>query len=138
MTVASTTSPASTGSDSISTLCWPAVVSRTTVRVSSAGRGTDFSLLGGWGAAVGVALAQPRVDHGADGVAVLGPDLGLFRRFRRFGVIRQLVALGLQLLDRRLVLGHRGRDVRQLDDVGLGPPGQFSQLGQRVVSQAEP
>ena len=44
MTVASTTSPASTGSASLSTFRSPAVVSRTIVRVSSAASVTDFSL----------------------------------------------------------------------------------------------
>ena len=44
MTVASMTSPASTGSDWSSTFRSPAVLSKTIFRVSSAGSVTDFSL----------------------------------------------------------------------------------------------
>src|ERR1700753_2621003 len=117
MTVASMISPASTGSLSTSTFRSPRVVSRTMVRVSSAGTVIDFSLfrkscspmVGNAvleaapqgvltreclvhagvlahvgldqerGPPVGVALAQHRVDHGTDGLAVFGADLGLLR-----------------------------------------------------------
>ena len=60
MTVASTTSPASTGSDSSSTFCSPAVVSRTILRVSSAGSVTDFSLaLKSWSPIVATEVFEP-------------------------------------------------------------------------------
>ena len=42
-------------------------------------------------------------------------------------------ALGPQLLDRRLELRDRRRDVRQLDHVGLGPVHQLTELGEVVT-----
>jgi len=83
-------------------------------------------------AAVGVAFAQNRV-HGA------ALDLVVTRLHVAFGVVGggvrvvgQLVALFLQFLDGRLQLGHRGADVRQLDDVGFRLDGQRAQFGQGV------
>ncbi len=59
-TVASTTSPASTGSDARSTLRSPAVVSRTTLSVSSTASVTDFSLaLKSWAPIVATEVFEP-------------------------------------------------------------------------------
>jgi hypothetical protein len=83
-------------------------------------------------AAVGVALAQDRVDRGAlDAVIGLARGALLVGR-RRVGVVRDVVAGVLELLDRALELRDRGADVRQLDDVRLGRLGQLAELGQRV------
>ena len=72
---------------------------------------------GGGRAAVGVALAQHGVDRAAlDRVVDLARVL----------VLRHVVAGVLELLDRRLQLRDRGRDVRQLDDVRVGRPRQLA------------
>ena len=84
-------------------------------------------------AAVGVALAQHRVDRRALDLVVAGAGLALVVGLRVLGVVGQVVALLLQLLDRRLELRDRGGDVGQLDDVRLGPRGQLAQLGEGVV-----
>ena len=84
-------------------------------------------------AAVGVALAQHRVDRAALDLVVAGADVALLVGPRLVGVGRQVVALALELGDRGLELRDRRADVRQLDDVGLGPLGQRAQLGQRVA-----
>jgi hypothetical protein len=74
-------------------------------------------------AAVGVALAQHRVDRAAlDAVVRLGIVL----------VLGEVVARLLELRDRRLELRHGGADVRELDDVGVGLLGELAELGQRV------
>ena len=69
---------------------------------------------------VGVALPQHRVDRTALDLVVAGPDVPLLIAGRVVGIVRQVVALALELPDRRLQLRHRRRDVRQLDDVRLG------------------
>ena len=84
------------------------------------------------GAAVGVALAQDRVDGAALDPVVAGADLALLGVGGLVGVAGKLVAVGLELGDRRLELRHGGADVRQLDDVRLGRRGQLAQLGERV------
>ena len=48
-------------------------------------------------------------------------------------IVRDVVALRLQLGDRGLQLGDRCRDVRQLDDVRLGQRRQSAELGERVA-----
>ena len=84
-------------------------------------------------AAVGVALAQHRVDRAAlDRVVAPRGRRLLLVGLRVVRVVGDVVALRLQLLDRRLELRHRGADVRQLDDVGLGRLGQLAELGERV------
>ena len=82
--------------------------------------------------AVGVALAQDRVDGAAQDLGVAGLDLLLGVGLGILGIVGQLVALGLELLDGLLQLRDRGADVRQLDDVGLGRQGQLAQHGQVV------
>ena len=52
--------------------------------------------------------------------------------FGSAGIVRNLVALGLQFLDGGHELWHRGADVRQLDDVGVRQLRQPAQLGQVV------
>src|SRR5690606_11243760 len=84
-------------------------------------------------AAIGVALAQHRVHGRALDPVVAGLDVLFLLVLRRVRVVRQRVALALQLLDRRLQLRHRGGDVRQLDDVGFRPGRQLAQLGQVVA-----
>ena len=79
--------------------------------------------------AVGVALAQHRVDGRSLHLVVAGAHLALLVGRRVVRVVGDVVALRLQLGDRRLQLGDRRRDVRQLDDVGLGPRGQLAELG---------
>ncbi len=81
------------------------------------------------GAAIGVALAQHGVDGAALDLVVAGADVALLVGLGVAGVVGQVVALVLQLLDRGLELRHRGADVRQLDDVGLGRLGQLAELG---------
>ena len=84
-------------------------------------------------AAVGVALAQHRVDGAALDLVVAGAGVLLLVGLRVVRVVREVVALLLELGDDRLELGDRRGDVRQLDDVGLGLLGQLAELGQRVV-----
>src|SRR5699024_5869651 len=89
-------------------------------------------LHGGGGAAIGVALAQHRVHGGALDRVVAGADILLLLGGGGLGVVRQVDALRLQLGDGGLELRHRGGDVGQLDDVGLGGLRQLAQLGQGV------
>ncbi len=84
------------------------------------------------GPAVGVALAQDRVDGAAQGLGITGLDLLLGLVGGALGIVGQRVALRLQLGDGFLQLRQRGADVRQLDDVGFGRQGQRAQLGQAV------
>ena len=88
---------------------------------------------GAGGAAVGIALAQHRVDGAAEhlGVARLDVLLGFRRGVVR--IVRNVVALALQFLDRGLELRDRGGDVGQLDDVGLGPHRERAEFGEFVV-----
>ena len=89
-------------------------------------------LHGGGRAAVRVALAQHGIDGAAQapGVALADGLLGVGLRLLR--EIRHLVALALQFLDRADQLMHRGTDVGQLDDVGIGQQGQTTEFGQVV------
>ncbi|MNZ95637.1 hypothetical protein D3C78_1148010 [compost metagenome] len=84
------------------------------------------------GAAVGVAFAQNRVHGAALDLVVAGLDVALGVVGGGVRVVGQLVALFLQFLDGRLQLGHRGADVRQLDDVGFGLDRQRAQFSQGV------
>ena len=85
------------------------------------------------GAPVGVALAQDGVDGRAEDVGVGRGDLALLVGLGGVGVGRQVVALALQLGDGRLELRHGGRDVGQLDDVGLGGGREAAETGEVVV-----
>ncbi len=85
------------------------------------------------GAAVGVALAQHRVDRAALDLVVAGLDRLLLVGLRLLRVVGQVEALGLQLGDGRLQLRDRGADVRQLDDVRLGRLGELAELREGVV-----
>ena len=139
MTEASTTSPASTGTDSRSTVVLPSA--RDQLDAQRAGLGDDRRPLGGAEVvgvhvgdvglrvgrprthavrvglgvvldrgrrpAVGVALAQHRVDGAAHHLVVAGPDVALLVGLRVVGVVRQGVALLLQLGDGRLELRAR-------------------------------
>jgi len=80
------------------------------------------------GAAVGVAFAQHRVHGAAQALRVAGADLLLVVVGRLFRVVRHRVALALQFLDGSHELLHRGADVGQLDDVGVGQQRQLAEL----------
>ena len=87
----------------------------------------------GRGPTVGVALAQHRVDRAAHHPVVAAADLPLLVGPWVVGHVGQRIAVALQLGDGRLELRARGRDVGQLDDVGLRRVGQGAQLGQGVA-----
>ena len=83
-------------------------------------------------APVRVAFAQHRVHRAAQAFGVAVFD-GLFLiGLRISGIVRDRVALVLQFLDGGPELGHRGADVRQLDDVGVRQLRQPAKLGQVV------
>jgi hypothetical protein len=84
-------------------------------------------------AAVGIALAQHRIDDAAEHPAVAGFDVLLGVRRRIVRIIRYVVALALQFLDRSLELRDRGGDVGQLHDVGFGSQCEFAEFGEFVV-----
>ena len=85
------------------------------------------------GAAVGVAFAQDGVDRRALDLVVAGADVALLVGRRLVGVVGQRDPLLLELRDRGLELRHRGRDVGQLDDVGVRRRGQVAELGEGVA-----
>ncbi len=165
MKVASTTSPASTGTDSRSTVVVPSAPTSSMRRTSSAGD-HDRAFVGaeivcrhvgdvGPGIraprthrvrvlagvlldrvrrpTIGVALAQHGVDRRALDPVVAGADVALLVGLRVVRVVGHVVALGPQLGDRRLQLGYRRRDVRQLDDVRLRACGELAELGEGVA-----
>ncbi len=93
-------------------------------------------------ATVRVAFAQNGVHRRALD-RVIGRAGFLFRVGAwRFGIVGQRIALTLQFLDRGDQLRHRGRDIRQVDHIGVGRfhqiaqdrqiVGLFLRLGQRV------
>jgi hypothetical protein len=88
---------------------------------------------GAGGTAVGIAFAQDRVDDAAEHLGVTRLDLLFGVRRRVVRIVRNVVALALQFLDRGLELRDRGGDVGQLDDVGLGPRREFAEFGEFVV-----
>ena len=83
-------------------------------------------------AAIGVALADHRVHRTASTAFVARANAFFFIVLGCIREIGNLVALALQLLDRRLELRHGGADVRQLDDVGIGLQRLLAELGQGV------
>ena len=79
-----------------------------------------------------ITFSQHGVDSGAHHLAVGSLD-GLLVGVLGVGrVVRDVVALGLQLSDALQQLGDGGRDVGQLDDVPLGGLGQLSQSSQLI------
>ena len=88
---------------------------------------------GAGGAAVGIALAQYRIDDAAEHLAIARLDVLLGVRRGVVRIVRNVVALALQFLDRGLELRDRGGDVGQLDDVGLGPQRELAEFGEFVV-----
>lgn len=84
------------------------------------------------GAAVGVALAQDRVDGRSLDLVVAGLDVLVLVRLRLLRVVGEVEALGLQFGDRGLELRDGGGDVGELDDVGLGGLGELPEFGQCV------
>jgi hypothetical protein len=92
-------------------------------------------------AAIRVAFAQHGIHGAAEHAGIPRLDVLLGVVARVLGVIRNVVALFLELLDRALQLRHRGADVRQLDDVGFGRLGDLAELLQVVAdcfAHAEP
>ena len=83
-------------------------------------------------AAVRVALAEHRVHGAAEALRVPRLDRLLGVVLRALGVVRDLVALPLQLLDRLLELRDRRADVRQLDDVRVRLVRELAELSQVV------
>ncbi len=83
-------------------------------------------------AAVGVAFAQHGIHGAAEHLAVTGLDFLLGIRLRIFRIVRDLVALRLQFLDRGLQLRDRCANIRQLDDVRFRFQRQFAQFGQLI------
>ena len=90
-------------------------------------------LHGAGGAAIGIALAQHRIDGAAEHLAVARPDLLVRWRRIAVGKVRHGVALALQFLDRGLELRDRGGDVGQLHDIGVGLHRQLAEFGEVVV-----
>ena len=86
----------------------------------------------GGGAAIRVALAQDRVDGAAENLGVARLDLFFGVVTGGFGIVRDVVSLGLQFLDGSLQLRQRGADVGQLDDIGFRLLREFAQFGQIV------
>ncbi len=83
--------------------------------------------------AVGVALAEDRVDGAALDLVVAGLGFLFSVGFRFRGVVGELVALGLQFGDGRFQLGNRSADVGKLDDIRFRLGGQVSQFGEGVT-----
>jgi hypothetical protein len=84
-------------------------------------------------AAVGIALAQNRVDGAAEYLAKTYFEFFFCIVLRIFRKVRNFVTLRLQFLDCGLQLRNRCADVRQLDDVGFGLQRQFAQPVQVVI-----
>ncbi len=84
-------------------------------------------------APVRVPLAQHRVDGAPHHVVIAGARLDVLVRVQLVGVVRERVAELLELGDRRLQLGQRSGDIRQLDDVRPGALRERAELGERVA-----
>ena len=82
--------------------------------------------------AVGVPLAEHRIDRTALDFVVARPDLSLPVVAGLIGVVGNAVSLSLELLDGGLELRHGRADVGQLDDVRLGRLGELTQVAQGV------
>mmetsp|Transcript_2139 Transcript_2139/g.5829 ORF Transcript_2139/g.5829 Transcript_2139/m.5829 type:complete len:333 (+) Transcript_2139:1952-2950(+) len=89
----------------------------------------------------GPPVAVPLPEDGVDGrpldLVVKGLDLLLLRVRGLLRVVGQVVALLLELGDGGLELRHGGRDVWQLDDVGLRLEAQVPELREGVVRLSE-
>ncbi len=83
-------------------------------------------------AAVRVALAEHRVDGAAQALRVARLERLLGVVLRDLRVLRHVVAVLPELGDGLLELRNGGRDVGQLDDVGVGRLCQLAELGQVV------
>ena len=85
------------------------------------------------GATIRIALAQNGIDGTTKALGVAVANLLLFLGLRIAGIIGDVVSLALQFLDRCEQLWHRGTDVGELDDVGVGFLGQAPQLSQMIA-----
>ena len=78
--------------------------------------------------AIGISLAQNRVDGAAENLRIARSGVTLSVAASVLGIVRNLESLRLQFCDGFLQLRYRCTDVRQLDDVGVGRFGQFAEL----------
>ena len=85
------------------------------------------------GAAVGVSLAQHRIDGAPLDPVIAGSDLLLPLGPGIVGILRKGIPLGLEFRNGRLELRDGGTDVRKLDDVRLRAEGQGTEFGKRVA-----
>ena len=84
------------------------------------------------GAAVGIAFTQNRVHGRALDRIIFRARCFLGIARRGLGIIGDRIALALKLLNRSDKLRHRGRDIGQLDHIGLRCFDQITQLGQII------
>ena len=96
-------------------------------------RGKGTILHGCRNAAVGVALTQHRVDGAAEHLGVARLDLSFGVIGRLLGIVRDIVAVGLQFLDRCDQLWNGRTDIGQLDDVGFRRLGQGAEMSEFVL-----
>ena len=82
---------------------------------------------------VRVAFAQDRVHSRTLDRVIAGADVFFFVGRWVCRIIRDVIPLALQLRDGRVQLRHRGRNVRQLDDVCIRCFHQTAQFGQIVI-----
>ena len=85
------------------------------------------------GTAVGITLAQHRINCGTLHGVVTRANILLFTGAGGVRVVRERVPLALQLGDCGLHLWDRCRDIGKFDDVRLGGLGQLAQLSERVI-----
>ena len=83
-------------------------------------------------AAVRITLPQNGVHRAAETFGVAVADFLVLVGLRTLRIVRNLESLALQFLDRGDQLRHRGADVGQLDDVGVGQLRQLAQFAQVV------
>ena len=83
---------------------------------------------------IGIALTQHRVDRTALDPVIASSEITVGIADYGVWIVRQGIALVLQLLDRGLKLRDGGRDIGQLDDIGRWRLRQGTQLGQRIAS----
>ena len=84
------------------------------------------------GPAVGISFPQHRVDGAAEHPGKAGLQFFFGVVFRRLGIVRDGIALFLQLLDRRFQLRDGGADVGQFDDIGLRQLDKYAKFRQVI------
>ena len=86
-----------------------------------------------WRTTIGITFAQYRIYRAAQDLAVVLLRFLLVGILGSFRIVGNIVAFGLQFLDRGLELGDRGADIGQLHHVGSGCLNQVSKLGQIIA-----